>query len=697
MPAVESENGGYGGITLVVTEHDENVTLLKAYGDADTRSSLSDFGITPDQILNRTPILFVNNTTYSCNYSTIEGTWDGWENPVMIQMLPVVTIGARSAVQSAIIGYAMALILVNIIVYVISVQHHVRDNVITEAQSARYTPKKLRVRMNYAAVISVIAIFVVTTVVQGVGQLYTELRYGQDTLRVLSKQMERTDYRQNKRLQRIQEDWYVFYGKTMAALLAEYPGLATSGTLQTWCDILNVDFIMLFDNQGKETLCSQDYVGFTLDRGLGQNSSEFRRLLYGMSSIVHEPSTDSITGMERQMIGVKLPTSGFEDQHGALIMALLPEQTKQAVDLYHVDDRLALLQTNATLCFNANATTGVIQHAGDTSMIGQTVEECGLPEKSLRDGYMDFGVVNGTRRFIVTSKQGNYIFYYALELGAMFNSILVYAGIVTALFALALVFVLWDLFRGYNDGIFAKWAVICMPGEDPEALRAVREKMFPEPEAQTDAEEGKKPGPVRRLVKKLSEAIHWKERTPEDKTNLMFKASLMVLLISWASLLLSRNMVYSKYDSLAGFLLQGDWMRGANPFAFCSILLVTVYAYLINLFSQSVLLMISGFMLGKGPDLLQAAAQLHQVFFAVCRAVSDPPLPGLPHRHGGGLAEHRIAGAFPGREGSGGGYSGGAFHRVRAHLPGGRYRRNQRKTRHRAGNRRAVDETNSTG
>lgn len=596
--AVENENGGFGGITLVVTEQDDSVTLLKAYGDAGAYASLSDIGIAPEQVLNRTPILIVNGSTYSCNYSTIQGTWDGWENPVMVQMLPVATIGMRSAVQSAIIGYAMLLVLVNIIVYVMSVQRYVRDNVISDAQAARYAPRRLRIRMTNAAVISTIAIFVVTLIVQGVSQLYIELKYGQDTLRVFSKQIEQADYRRNESLQRLQEDWYVFYGEHMAALLSDQPSLATSGMLQTWCDILNVDYIMLFDNQGKETLCSRDYVGFTLDRGLGQNGSVFRRLLYGMPSIVHEASEDSITGMERQMIGVKLEleTPDQEGQHGALIMALLPEQTKQTEDLFHVNDKLAMLEAKGTLCFNADASTGVIQYSGDASMAGQTVQDCGLTEKSLRDGYMDFGVVNSVGRFIVTAKQNGDIFYYAQDMKSMFGSTLLYAGITAALFALAVAVVLADMFRDYDDEVYASWALVCMPGEDPESLRAMRQEASPKREEHT----AEKQGLIRKLVNRLSEVTHWRSRTPEDKASLVFSISVLVLLVAWASLLLRKNMVYSQYDSLAGFLLEGDWMRGPNLFAFCAILLVVAYAYLINLLSKGVLQMISGFLLGKG-------------------------------------------------------------------------------------------------
>ena len=94
---VENESGSFGGMTLVVNVQGEDVTLLKAFGDAGSYRSLSDLGITADQILSRAPVLNVDDTSYSCNYSTIQGTWDSWENPLMIQMLPMAIIGGGAS------------------------------------------------------------------------------------------------------------------------------------------------------------------------------------------------------------------------------------------------------------------------------------------------------------------------------------------------------------------------------------------------------------------------------------------------------------------------------------------------------------------------------------------------------------------------------------------------------------------------
>lgn len=600
--AEESESDGFGGITLVVSETDDGVEVLRSYGDAGVVDNRWGVGITPEQIRQRTPFMILNGTTYRCSYSTMMGEWDGRENPLMVQMLPIVTIGTRSIVQAAIICYAMMLILVNLIVYVMSVQRYVREHVITPEQAARYNPGKLRVRMINAGVIGTLAVFVVSMIVAGVGQLFLELKDGRETLRVFSKQLEQVDQYQTEALERNQENWYVHYGEDMASLLSSYPTLATPETLQRYCDILGVDFIMLFDNQGYETLCNRDYVGFTLDKGLGENSSDFRRLLYGMPSIVHAASTDSITGLERQMIGVKLPASDNGTKHGALVMALLPEQTKRTTDLYQLDEKSALFAMSGTRCIAVDAETGVIQHDSEDEMVGRSIVECGLNEKSLQDGYMDFDVVDGRRHFVVTTKHDDSVYYYMLEADRMFGKAIKYGLVSTLLFALATAIILLYVLVGYKDALYAEWAVVCMPAEVREWTRKRKRPSRKEAaDADTpDVAERRIPGKIRGLIDKLADVIHWNSRLPEEKSNLVFKVSMLILLLSWTGLLLSKNIVYNKFDSLAGFLLQGDWMRGANLFAFCSILLIIAYAYLINVVSQAVLLMASGFLLGKG-------------------------------------------------------------------------------------------------
>ena len=165
-----------------------------------------------------------------------------------------------------------------------------------------------------------------------------------------------------------------------------------------------------------------------------------------------------------------------------------------------------------------------------------------------QDGYMDFDVVNGTRCFVLTAKDDNEIYYYIHELQRMFGQVLLFDGAFTLLFALATAIVLFYLLKGYNDAVYARWATVCMPAEMLRGTLKHRKKTREESEGvpKTDDAGKQKPGRIRTLIEKLAAAVHWDSRLPEDKANLVFKVSILILLLSWTGLLLSKNVIYNK-------------------------------------------------------------------------------------------------------------------------------------------------------
>ena len=128
---------------------------------------------------------------------------------------------------------------------------------------------------------------------------------------------------------------------------------------------------------------------------------------------------------------------------------------------------------------------------------------------------MDFGVVSGVRRFIVTSKQGDSVYYYALDLKTMFGNTLLYAGVTTALFALAAVVVLFDMFRGYTDKVYTDWAVIRMPGADPQALMESQKEKHQAHKRKTEPKTEEK----RETIKKLLEKLDKQRQAGKDTTD----------------------------------------------------------------------------------------------------------------------------------------------------------------------------------
>ena len=89
-------------------------------------------------------------------------------------------------------------VLVTMLVYLFAVRRCVRDTELTDAQAKRYSPRRLRVIMINAAATGAIAVFAVACILQGLGQIYVETKYGQDTLNTWCPTMSRTSLNKPK-------------------------------------------------------------------------------------------------------------------------------------------------------------------------------------------------------------------------------------------------------------------------------------------------------------------------------------------------------------------------------------------------------------------------------------------------------------------------------------------------------------------
>ena len=124
------------------------------------------------------------------------------------------------------------------------------------------------------------------------------------------------------------------HGEKLVSLFTEYPDLVSREKLKEYSDLFGFDYMMLFDTGGKEILSDSDYIGMTMDAGLGENSRDFRRLLLGVPSIIHEASTDPVTGLTRQFAGVRMPLTkpSGEPGYGAWYWGDTDERLGESID-----------------------------------------------------------------------------------------------------------------------------------------------------------------------------------------------------------------------------------------------------------------------------------------------------------------------------------------------------------------------------
>ena len=587
--ALESADATFDGITVVIRDQDGELQLLRQFGAGKPFESLAGLGLTKELLYAETPSLTIDGQEYLCAFAELDNRRGEEEHLHIVQMLPRVSLKEQIATRSLLLGLVMEIILISVTVYVTSVQRYTAEHDLSEEQTERFRPEKMRRRMIAVGILSVVLTFAAALLIESVGQMYVELRYGKDTLNVIFEQYESKDRDQNRSIKREEESWFIYCGEKLAALLSDYPELNTRRKLQESCDILGIDYIMTFDPEGRQILCSRDYAGFRLDDETDEDMYDFRRLLHGVPSIVHEPVMNGMTGLVRQLIGVKMPEEKTSGMHGALLMALMPERTSSLSASFVSAGTQTRASARGTICFAADAATGEIVKSGNPAMIGRTIAECGLPERSLRDGYMDFTPIAGSNYLVITNRDTDHIYYYAVESGTVFQSIILYGLVVSLLFALVLAILLTFLFSGYSEKAFEEWAAIRARGKEKRAEKAKK---------QSEADSTKKE--KRSLPQILRDNIHWSEKLPNQKVSIILHAGLIILILCTLDVLSGKSLPNESYDTMLGFLLHGDWMRGLNLFGLCSILVIIAIAYLVNIVCSWLLRLSAGLFAGHG-------------------------------------------------------------------------------------------------
>ena len=576
----------YGG-SLVVVSDDGSVSQL--FGETDIAEGVSDaaaLGLTPEIIAERTRNVQINGEECLCAYAEVS---QGTATLIYIRPLKELTTHSLIHVSTAIIS--VLIILVTIIVYIFAVLQYVQTHRLPLPLANRYTPKSFRRVIIMAGITGAVVVFVITSLFQTMDALYKESLVGAKSMNsffTLLKNMttEWSDYDRGQ-----EADWYVYEGKRMASLIARRPEAGSREKLREYCDILGIDYIMVFNPDGREIVSNSDYSGFTMDAGLGEDSADFRRLLKGIPSIVHGVSTDPVTGLTRQMIGVTMPsaTGSGQTNHGALIMAVIPVQ--EPSDSADLGGQFDFLNAGDRLCFFTDTETGEILYSSDASLVGKRITECGLPEKSLQDGYTDFATVNGVDSYTTTVRQAAVTFFYIITSASLFSNTLPVSC--SALIAYALLFLLFYriCLKGYDSDTFRKWT---------QKNGQLEDESVPEERADGDNRAARSYSEL--LVSNSRGDGRLNDKTPEKRAGFILKTDLLLLVLVPALLfMLSGDSSGSSVSALVNIILYGDWIRGLNLFSVCGIIIVTTLGFMLLVVCNGLLSLIAGFS-GRGGE-----------------------------------------------------------------------------------------------
>lgn len=578
----------FDGALLMVSTEGETLPLLhqsEAYPEA---ANAADLGFTRDMIAQRSANVEIAGAPSMCVYSELA---DG--AAVLIHVKPLKDLFLRCLPHVILVEVSALIIIVTLCQYLLSVFRYVGSHRLTKKQIHRYHPKQLRRTVIAAGLTGALIIFISSAAFQTLDALYEESVVGARAFNGLFEQLQTATMDRLAFEKRREAEWCVSYGNQIAALIAQNPEAGSREKLQEYCDRADIDYIMLFDSDGREIACNADYAGFTMDSGLGENSRDFRRLLLGVPSVVHDVSTDPVTGLTRQYIGVRAPSpSGSGNTpHGALVMAINPSLFRMSDE--DITRRLHLIESRDILVCYAEPETGRILYANDASMPGKTVTEYGLSEKSLADGYTDFVTIKGVQSYLTTVKRPDVVFIYIIKNSVLFSNTLP-ASLASAIaYLLVLCVVIVICLRKYDENAFRECVGDMEEGPEGEDRSAAPSAIEPDEEASHGLSE--------LVVSKDRKKVPKADRTPESRVKSMLKFDIILLILLPALFGLKDSGANVGNGTLLQFLLYGDWSRGLNLFALCSIIIILITGVVLILLSNAILSLIAGFT-GKGGE-----------------------------------------------------------------------------------------------
>ena len=590
---LEKAEDSFGGSLLLVSNEGDSLSLLNQPAMYKGSETAADLGFTPEIIKNRQQIVKVGNSFCLCSYTE---AMDG--KATLIYVAPVQALRNRCLLHAGLMTVPLLIILATLTVYVLSVQGYIPKYRLSRLLANRYQPKTFRRIILMAGLFGAIVVFIITAVFRTMDTMHEESVIDAKSMSSLFDYLQNVVIRRSDYESSNDADWRIYQANQIANHLARHPEDATKEKFIEFADIYNIDVLMMFDSEGKEVLSNNNYAGFTLDTVPGQDSKDFRRLLLGIAYIVHDASPDPISGVNFRTVGISLTKDGSSGQkpHGALIISI-PTYN----DLFSAvtsPDQLSFLNNPNRTCFFADPESGEILYAGDESLIGRTVMDCGLPEQSLEDGYTDFANFNGVNSYVTMNRQNSVDFFYVLTSASLLKHTLLSACLATVAYLLIFAIVCLLTLMGYNK-YYEKWAAANGVEEDPA--------------------HGGSPG-GRKIFRNYAELMmtsgkndyRWNTRTPEKKAALILKIDFLVLVVLPAVLL-----ALGQEDSLGGtslitFILYGKWVRGLNMFSISAIVLVVVISFVILVACNLVLSLIAGFT-GRGGE------TICRLLYSLCR------------------------------------------------------------------------------
>ena len=435
----------YGGDVFIFSNDDpEGEFRARTEGFAGF-SSIADLGIRPKDLEKQYFPLNTKTDRYMCYVLPLENRE---QTAVYCDIInDEVQTGIHRAFTKILFAGSF---LAAMLVLCFSVQQAAAGHTLSENEMVKYTPERMKQKIFIFSLLTGLALMFITIFTSFVQESHHENRKGMSILDSLEMQLSESE-RFASDAEQMEITRYVYLAAKISAVATRNPGVLSRETLNHIADIISADLIMAFDENGTETVCSRDYIGFSFgDAETDQTPSGFRELLRGKTYVSRGPEPDFVTGEEHYVIGVryKKPETNM---FGAMLFFISPSVFNYQEDISRIDRIYSNLATGEELIMEIDPETNEILSSSGKKPVKSKFLDLNTAEMNQEKSKLDMFALDDILYYGISRIARGKIWYYAGAISGMVVSSLIYAAVTGLFFMFISRLTAGYAMRGYTE------------------------------------------------------------------------------------------------------------------------------------------------------------------------------------------------------------------------------------------------------
>lgn len=371
---------------------------------------------------------------------------------------------------------------------------------------------------------------------------------------------------------------YLNKGQVASYILSQNRNLWTKADLEEMSRALGVEFILLFDKEGKEIISNSSYVNFQISNNPEEQSYEFNKLLQGVEYVIQDAQPDEVSGEFHQYIGVTMYDSNG-DPDGFLQISIVPDKLEEALAATTLSSVLSSVKASAGgFAFAVEKEGKTFSYYPEERMNGKNAAEYGMTNNQFRDEYCDYITINNQKYYGSSLEtDDNYIYIAAPEsriTGTRLPVALASASASLICLLLSLLILSVSRVGEVSEN---------QEGEEDVDNGPMINVMMPD-------------GTIRKTESAASRwsnnVIKWGDETPEQRIISILKGLLSIFALAICLGILFKDSFFDQ-DSIFVHIISGNWERNVNIFAITACIMIICVACVIVIVLRKILRVLS--------------------------------------------------------------------------------------------------------